>query len=235
MKSIALLGVLFACSTATVPQKDSSSSCGLGTADHCGTCTFTCPGMDTTSTQRSCSSSDATGTCNIMCLGEWYDLDGNASNGCEAEDQPVQDAAINAFAITLPDMNGTANPPCDNSKNPCTYAGQIYSDTRQHDGAPTMRMVGREDWYKVVAVGNGAPGQMTACLGITNYPADNQFEVCIGNDGSTTPTTCKTAQGGGTSQCVAPPTAADSGTFYVKLRKIAGTNTANKYALYLAH
>ena len=193
--------------------------------------------MDTTSTQRSCSSMDATGTCDITCLGEWYDLDGNLMNGCEAEDQPVQDAAIDAFAITLPNVNngGTGSTPCDNSTNPCTRAGQIYSDMRKHDSAPTTRPLGREDWFKIVAVGTGSPSQVGACLGITNFPADNMYEICIGNDGSTTPNVCKTAQGGGTSQCVAPMTAADQGTFYVKLRKVAGSNTSNRYALYLTH
>src|SRR5262245_57720990 len=88
--------IAIACSTATIPHKD-AEACGLGTADHCGTCANTCPGIDTIWTQRTCSSADSTGTCDIMCLGEWYDLDGNAMNGCEAEDQPVQDAAINAF------------------------------------------------------------------------------------------------------------------------------------------
>lgn len=230
-----VLGSLVACSTAEV-RKDGTNDngCTLGTAEDCAACGNACPGMDTAGTRRTCMSA----TCGILCLGEWYDVDGDAANGCEAEDSPIQDTAAGAVLITLPNLNngGGGALPCDGVTNPCTRAAQVYGDAREHDAAPTMRPLGREDWYKVVAINGGSSSnQMTACLGITNFPTDNQYEVCIGNDGSTMPTTCMTAQGGGTSQCVAPPTAADQGTFYVKVRKIAGANTANKYALYLVH
>ncbi len=215
------------------PDDASPDGCTLGTPDHCGTCTTVCPGVDNASTQRTCAAS----TCGLTCKGEFYDLDGNAANGCEAEDQPVQDASGTAVAVALPDVNnGTGSTACDGATNPCTVLGQIYSDQRTHDSAPTSRPLGREDWYRVTATGNGSPNNnVTACLGITNYPADNQYEVCIGENNSTSPTTCMTATGGASSVCVAPAAATSTGTFYVRIRKVAGTNTANQYALFLVH
>jgi hypothetical protein len=211
-----------------------SAACTLGTPDHCGTCTTVCPGIDSASTQRTCSGPTATAMCNILCKGEFYDLDGDPANGCEVEDVPVQDSAGGALALTLPNTTGgTAS--CNGATNPCTHVGKIYSDTRVHETAPTSRVVGREDWYAVTAVGAGTSGMMLACLGIVNYPADNQYEVCIGNAGSMTPTTCMTVTGGSASKCVAPPTAADTGTFYIRISKLAGTNTPYGYALFLSH
>lgn len=213
-----------------------SNSCSLGTADHCGTCGNACPGSDSMSTQRICTTTTSQGTCDIVCQGEYYDLDGDLMNGCEAQDLPVQDLDLTAVEIDLPDNNtGTGSNACDGTANPCTHAGQIYSDMRMHANAPTARPLGRDDWYKLVAVGNGGPNQVGACLGITNFPSDDMYQICIGNNGDFNPTTCKTAVGQGTSQCVSPPTAADSGTFYIKLSKLAGSNTANQYALYVVH
>jgi hypothetical protein len=194
--------------------------------------------MDSASTQRTCSGSTDTATCNITCKGEFYDLDGNAANGCEAEDAPVQATAATAVTLMLPNVNngGNGSMPCSGSTNPCTHTAQVFSDARIHEAAPVSRQQGREDWYKLVATGAGGPNQVGACLGITNYPADNQYELCIGNDGVMTPTTCLSVQGGAASVCVAPPTAADAGTFYIKVRKLAGsTTTTNKYALFVQH
>lgn len=225
-----------ACASAGHGAMPDGTSCSLGTPDHCGTCDTMCPGPDDMTTERTCSDPTPSGTCNITCKDQYYDLDGNVANGCEAEDLPVQDLVLTAVALMLPDVNnGTGATNCDGLTNPCTHAAQIYSDMRLHDGAPTMRPLGRPDWYKLVAVGTGGPNKVGACLGITNYPTDDMYQICIGNDGDTNPATCMTAIGGAASVCVAPPTAADSGTFYIKLSKLAGSNTANQYALYVVH
>jgi len=217
---------------------DSGGTCTLGTPDHCGNCATKCAGTDDAQTMRTCSGTTATATCGLLCKGEFYDVDGNAADGCELEDRPIQDSATTAVTVALPDVNngGTGGMRCDGSTNPCTVSGQIYGDARTHEAPTPSRPMGREDWYKVTAVGTGTPNKVGTCLGISNFPADNQFEVCVGNDGDTNPATCMTATGGGASACVHPPTATDSGVFYVKVRKTAGTtNSPNKYALYLEH
>ena len=230
--SLALAWVAVACSTAEPIRNDAPNTCLPGTVDHCTACGVPCPGIDNAGTVRTCSNN----ACSFSCKGEFYDLDGDASNGCEAEDQPIQDATITAVKITLPDVNngGTGSMPCNNTTNPCTKTAQVYSDTRTHENAPTSRPLGREDWFEVTATGNGGPNNVGACLNIGNYPTNNQYEVCISNNGSTSPTTCMTAQGGGASACVSPP-ATSAGVFFVRVKKIAGTNTVNGYALYLVH
>jgi hypothetical protein len=205
-----------------------AGACTLGTPDHCGKCDTSCPGTDDAHTQRTCSDATPFGICGITCKGEFYDLDGSDANGCEAEDATVQDTEATAVAVSLPDAN------------PKNIDGQMYGDGRPHDAAPVSRPFGRDDYYKVTATGTGSPSNtMTACLSITNFPADNTFEVCIKADGAASfaPASCKSVnpQSQSADRCVTPPGNPDIGTFFVRVRKTAGSNTANKYALYLVH
>jgi hypothetical protein len=212
---------------------DGGGACTLGSAEHCGTCTTVCPpGGDDGGTLRTCSAATAFGMCGIVCRDEYYDLDGQLANGCEALDEPIQDTTITAVAITLGNVPNTIG------NNPQNLTGQVHSDQRTHEKAPTTRPLGREDWWKVTAVGAGdSASGMTACLGITNYPADARYEVCISDSNQATFATqgCQTASGGGASVCVTPPAATDAGLYYVRVRKLAGTNTPNLFALYLKH
>jgi hypothetical protein len=212
---------------------DGPSSCTLGTPDHCGTCGTVCPpGMDSTGTQRTCSNS----VCDFICKGEYYDVDGQAANGCEAQDLPLQDSSITAVAVNLPNAFNTD---LGVTGNPANIVSQVYGDSRTHDVAPTSRLTGREDWYKLTVTGGGSGSNgVTACLGITNFPSDDIFEVCLSESGSATfiNTDCKQVMGMMSSQCVAKAMAADeSGTYYARVRKISGSWTTNQYALFLEH
>lgn len=211
---------------------DGAAGCTLGSAEHCGTCTTVCPpGGDDGGTLRTCSEATAFGMCGIVCKGESYDQDGQLANGCEALDEPIQDTSITAVTVTLGNVPNTLG------NNPQNLTGKVYADQRTHAQAPTARPLGREDWWKVTAVGAGDTASgMTACLGITNYPTDARYEVCISdNNMATFGTGCQTAIGGGASVCVTPPAATDAGLYYVRVRKVAGTNTPNLFALYLKH
>jgi hypothetical protein len=207
-----------------------AAMCTLGSADHCGTCSTICPGPDDMGTLRTCSDSNSAGMCSIECKGEFYDMDGKDTNGCEGSDPVVQDTSATAVAVMLPTGN-----------NPMNLVGTIYGDTRVHDAAPTARPLGREDWYAVTTVGvgkNGASSAMSACLGITNFPADNSFELCTSQSGIAMfdVAECVTVTGGAASACMHPDTGAQlTGPFYVRVRKLAGTNAALGYALYLEH
>ncbi len=224
---------------------DSSSpppapSCMLGTPDDCGACGKKCPGPDDQTTVRTCSGTDATASCDILCRGEHYDLDGKVDNGCEAEDPIVQDSLASAVAITLPDV---ASDPMLKS-NPLNVVAPLYGDARTHESPPTMRPLGREDWYKVTAVGTGTTDGtgMVACLSAANFPSDDELEVCITQNGMTTFDACKAlvvaaGDAGGGSQCVYPGGMmnVDSGVFYVRVRRTKGSSNANEYALFLRH
>lgn len=253
-RTFSVAAVLFAagCATAAIPETASGpggdaggagdgapfesgvaldgAACTLGSADHCGTCSTVCPGTDDVGTLRTCSDSNSAGMCSIECKGELYDLDGKDTNGCEASDPVVQDSSTTAVPKTLPTGN-----------NPLNLVGTIFGDTRVHDTAPTARPLGREDWYAVTTVGvgkNGSTSALSACLGITNFPTDNTFEVCTSESGMTIfdVAECVKVVGGAASACIHPATGANlTGPFYVRVRKLEGTNVALGYALYLEH
>jgi hypothetical protein len=211
---------------------DGSSACTLGTTTDCGSCGTACGTSDKASLYA-CSDATAAGTCTLTCRAEYYDLDGKIDDGCEAEDAVVQDSATNAVGITLPDANDSTF-----KTNPLNVLGYVYGDGRPHEDAPTSRPLGREDWYKVTAVGAGVPSTgMGACLGISDFPTDDTFEVCITDlGGSTFPSAnCKAVKGGAQSSCVAPSGGSDAGDYYVRVRKTDGSNTPNGYALFLQH
>jgi hypothetical protein len=217
--------------SAPASDGDASGTCTLGTTDHCGACDHACRPTDKT-TQYACSDATAAATCLVTCLAEFYDLNGNADDGCEAEDAPVQDTAASAKPIDLPDVNDPMF-----KTNPLNVVGFVYGDGRPHEAPPTSRPFGREDWYHVTADGNGSGQGMAACLGITNFPPDDTFEVCVSdNNGTTFPQTgCKTVKGGANSVCVTPTGNPNAGVYYVRVRKTDGSNTANGYALFLRH
>jgi hypothetical protein len=212
---------------------DSGGACALGTTDHCGKCDHACNAGDTTTTY-SCSDNTSQGTCTLTCLKEFYDLNGKEEDGCEAEDPIVQDTAGSAVAVTLPDTNDPLL-----KTNPQNIVGLAYGDSRLHQTQPTSRPYGRADWYHVTAEGAGTPNHMTACLGITNFPNDDTFEICLSDSGAdggaqTFPaSSCKQVHGGTTSECVGLAT--DAGVYYVRVKKLSGSNTVNGYALYLEH
>jgi hypothetical protein len=210
-------------------------ACVLGTADHCGSCATACPGMDTSATLRTCSAATSAGTCDIECKGDYYDVDGVASNGCEALDV-TQSSATTATAVTLANV-APAGGSCNNTNNGCTVSMAIASDMRKHDSAPPDRPLGLEDWWKVTAVGAGGSNPMKACLSISNadWPTDNKYEVCISPLGSMTPSTCATAIARMPSMCVQPTGNTDAGTYYLRVRKTVGMPTGLGYALYLEH
>jgi hypothetical protein len=215
---------------------DGPNLCNLGDPDHCGTCTTVCPpGQDDGGTLRTCSAATAFGKCDYQCRGEYYDIDGKIANGCEAQDLPIQDSPATAVVKNLADGALIPSPSPDGT-NPINFTGQVFGDVKDHETPPTQRPNGREDWYKVMATGNGDGAKnIEACLGITNFPTDNMFEICLSTSATFTSINCKTVTGGGASMCVAP--AIDgTATYYVRVRRLSGaTYTSNQYALYIDH
>jgi hypothetical protein len=243
----AIVGSILSCANGSPPATESpdaarashldapahlDAACVLGTPADCSACGSACPVVGSPAgNAATCSFS----VCGTECSGDYYDMDGDLTNGCEAQDLPRQDTAALAVPITLPNTTG-GNAACNGTTNPCTVTGQIFSDTSVHDTAPAMRIDGLPDWYVVTATGAGAAGPMTACLNIGNYPANCNYMVCISAAGSMSPLTCGQATGsGGASACVIPPGNPDAGTFYISVQKLAGTPTQLGYALYLAH
>ncbi|MEO8876210.1 MAG: hypothetical protein ABI461_11530 [Polyangiaceae bacterium] len=198
-----------------------STACTLGTADHCGTCATACPSIDNAGTKRVCSDGTSTATCDIVCLGELYDMNGTTDDGCEAEDPVVHDSAEAGVAEVATTAGFTVGAP----------DWFVYGDTRKHDVAPVDRPLGREDWYTL----SNPHGRLKVCLTIANFPADNQFEVCVTNLGNKNieVSQCKTiTPTSGSNDCV-QPAASTNGTYWARVRKLAGSNSLNGYALFV--
>ncbi len=204
-------------------QTEAGTLCTLGTADHCGSCDTVCPGATDGGTTRVCSDSTTTATCDIVCTGEWYDLNGDINDGCEAQDPIVHDSPDAAVPETATTAGATV---------PAPY-WYVYDDARMHDVAPTTRPTGREDWY-VVSNPDGTP---KACLSISNFPTDDEFEVCITNNGISNieNTQCKTivSTTGSGSDCVTPAMTGNNGKYWVRVRKLSGSNSPDGYALFI--
>jgi hypothetical protein len=88
--------------------------------------------------------------------------------------------------------------------------------------------------------GNGDPNAgVGVCLGITNFPADNQYQLCLSDQGDATllPVGCKPVPGGtSASVCIShAASTTEAGIYYVRVQKLAGTNVALDYALFIQH
>lgn len=203
------------------------AGCTLGTVDNCGYCGDKClPEKDTPATARVCEE----GKCSIQCLEEYYDVNGNETDGCEVQDDmPVHD--FEAEAISLGNVGD-----CDNSK---TATGVIPSDARKHIKAPVDRPFGRPDWFKLhiddkpgcfveAEVDIFLHGLPTASSyrAVAYYICDNKKELSqeeqLGYGGtmlSLNPSTSCTLIGD------------DSGTLYIKITKESGPHSDSLYQL----
>lgn len=114
----------------------------LNDVNHCGACGTVCPGQGVDGTNASCSSR----TCQLSCVGNHYDADGDMENGCETLDSDgnySQDAATNLGQWGCSNMDTQ------------TFTGHIISDGRTHSPTPTgFNAFGSvPDYWKVKATG----------------------------------------------------------------------------------
>lgn len=204
------------------------SSCTLGTTQACAHCSDVCPpGNETSSTSPVCIDSK----CDIQCKGEYYDVDGDAKNGCEAQDDlPVHSEE------TLAKSLGKVKD-CDNNQS---AAGVIPSDARKHITAPVDRTNGRADWFKLHI--DDQPGCIVNAevkVSLSGLPAAASYRVvahylCDKDSKKLAPDN-KLGQGG-TELTLAPGTGCtligdDSGWLYIKVSKESGPHSKASYAI----
>lgn len=132
-----------ACPTGVDCTNGACSGClPYGTPSSC--CGVACPGWDVATAWVTCQNGS---TCTFACKGFNYDVNNDASNGCEFSDYPNN--TTQESAISLADQN------CSDLKV-AGFSGSIPSDARAHDGAPVSfdATVGaREYWFKVFGSG----------------------------------------------------------------------------------
>ncbi len=214
----------------TVPFED--GGCEKGTVDNCKQCGDTCPpGEDTSTTARIC----ASGECDIQCKEEYYDVNVDPKDGCEAvDDLPIHDSQTEAAPFDKPDVTD-----CNGDSQSTT--AMIPSDDRQHLKAPTSRTNGRADWFKLHI--NDNPGCIVdgkvhislASLPSTGFYRVAAFYIC---DGGTELTADSQTGYGGTNLYLSPSVNCtgggmgdDSGTLYIKVLKESGAHSNNSYTV----
>lgn len=204
-----------------------SAGCALGTPDHCGACGKACPpGHDPQGAIRVC----LAGSCELQCLEEAYDVDGQVANGCEVED----DLPIHDLAQTARDLGAVSD--CGNA---VSAQGLLPSDGRVHVKSPNDRANGRADWFKLHITDNGGcVVDASIAISLASLPTGvsvrgTAYWRC--DDGKVLASVSQVS-GGGSSLSLEPGTACtwlgdDSGTLFLELRRESGPHTAQGYTL----
>lgn len=209
----------------TPPKPD--AGCSLGTVEHCARCGDTCPpGRDDTSTLRVCQQS----TCSIQCKEEAYDVNGQATDGCETQD----DKPIHENNLSVKNLGKVED--CDNAQ---TSSALLPSDDRQHTKAPTTRPNGREDWFSLHISDKAfciVDAEVSVSFGALPTGGSYRAEAYFVCDNGTTLGTKGQTTGGGGSVKLAPSTSCttlgdDSGTLYIRIRKLSGPHSKAGYTL----
>jgi hypothetical protein len=206
------------------------TGCKLGTADHCASCTDRCPGPTSgVSTERTCTAAK----CDIRCLAEFYDVNGNVADGCEAaDDVPVHDTEATAAAMATAALGD-----CDPIQR---TAAVLPSDARKHAPSPTDRPDGRPDFFVLEIKDTGCVINATVTVLLTTLPAAASYElssIYVCQDGRRMASTTRTVAGG-TSAVLNPSTSCtalgmgdDSGTLFVYVRKLSGPHSDETYEI----
>jgi len=224
-------GDLFSLDHAPTPTPDSSPdlgpACEVGTLDNCAHCGDRCPGADTPTTARICRTG---GICDIECKDEYYDVNGDAQDGCElADDLPIHDGP-----------NATKNlgsvEDCDNAQ---TAAARIPSDDRNHQKAPTERKLGRADWFSLhIADKSFCIMEVDVTFNLAKLPSAATFRLTVNylcdNHANTTPVT-RTVKGG-TSTTLSADTGCtsmsdDSGKVQIGIERLSGPHSQASYSI----
>ena len=95
--------------------------------DNCGACGNVCPGIDASTDNIRCSAGDAgTYACGFTCLGENYDVNADAGDGCEKKDAPLgnhsPETAVSQGSFSCTDGDSQQN-----------ITGTLLSDQRVHE------------------------------------------------------------------------------------------------------
>jgi hypothetical protein len=203
------------------------ANCALGTPDNCGYCGDVCPpSSDTPATARVCDK----GKCTIECKEEYYDVNTDATDGCEVQD----DVPVHDTKGTAKDLGDVSD--CDNAQK---ITGALPSDDRKHQKAPTDRPEGRADWFKLHIDDNiGCIVNADVVVSLANLPTGatyslKAYHLC---DNGTELANAAQTGSGGSKLTVAPSTGCttmgdDSGTLYIEVAKLSGPHSAATYTL----
>gem|GEM_PF-6088770 len=214
----------------TPPIKyDTGPTCTLGQPNTCSSCTDVCSGPDDTKTVRTCENM----ACGIACKSDYYDANGKADDGCEAQDDlPIHSTA--ETAEKLPDVTDE-----DDDETLTPKKGRMPSDDRKHLEEPYDRSKGVADVY-TFKVSDTIWGSVnpTVRLDAAALTGDVTLTISLSFECDTAPkggpfTASGTTNAGASTKeieldSIACETSDDSGTVTIEVTKTGGTGHSKK-------
>jgi hypothetical protein len=106
---------------------ETGSGCGDTTSPrNCGSCGNVCAGLDASADNVRCTEEAGAAQCFFSCQGEHYDIDQDASDGCEKVDSPLENHSV-ATATNLGSVG------CNDGDSAQNLSGILPSDDRVHE------------------------------------------------------------------------------------------------------
>ncbi|HWA24354.1 MAG TPA: hypothetical protein VG734_01675 [Lacunisphaera sp.] len=189
----------------------STSVCAsvLHEPEHCGACDNPCPGLEyRDTTQATC---DGT-TCGLRCLGSSYDVNDDASDGCELTD-PAPGNHAAAQALDLGPL------PCNIEADTVLISGSMASDTREHaiTSGVDLSTGAAPDWYRLTSASRvWCDADLRLTLTVDETSDLRCYHLTAFTPGLTLSAECQTNDDGSCLLVVSRPA---SGTLHISVEK----------------
>jgi hypothetical protein len=150
---------------------ETGPGCDITSVMNCGACGNVCPGLDASFANATCSEEAGTPQCAFSCQGEHYDVDQDASDGCEKVDVPIQNHAVS----TATDLGSVD---CHDDTSAQNLSGIMPSDNRVHENPGVIGFNSATgaapDYWTIIGTGSGV--------------CDNDLNLTLTVSGSSKPT-----------------------------------------------
>ncbi len=174
---------------ATVPPAGCTLAHCAGVATtptDCGSCGTACPGAGQATANVVCNAP----ACTFSCKGEAYDVNADASDGCEVSDTPSANHTSSA-AVGLGSFS------CSDSSSAQNFSGRLPSDARVHESPAVAGFDGASgsapDFFSLDATGGLCTNNLNLTLTMTGAALATCYQLTAVTDQGTY--SCATAQG----------------------------------------
>lgn len=167
------------------------SGCDTTSVLNCGSCGNVCPGLDAAAAVVSCGGDGGASECAFACQGEHYDVNDDASDGCEVTDTPTGNhQASSAFDL------GSAS--CHDDSSAQNLSGVMPSDRRAHED-PTVSghqptTGAAPDYWTIVGSGGTCYNDLNLTLTLTGAKSPSCYTLTATTSGHG-PYTCTPPNG----------------------------------------
>lgn len=143
---------------------ETGAGCDLTSVENCGACGNVCPGLDASFANATCTEEAGTPQCAFSCQGEHYDVNQDASDGCEKVDAPIQN-----HATTTATNLGSVS--CHDDSSAQNLSGIMPSDDRVHENPGVIGFNpatgAAPDYWTIVGSGGTCDDDLNLTLTVT--------------------------------------------------------------------